>query len=110
RDLHSFPTRRSSDLWRDEVHPRSEDNVAVGIQYLHRRADLEFSCAVGGDGQIDLKTTSLIERCQHGGVGDPIADMDGDVANDAVHWSENAVVLQLHFLLMDLRVERFHVS
>ncbi len=75
-----------------------QQHVAACVDDLDRRAHLDLVRVLRRNRDVDLESGALVDGGQHGGVGDAIADMYRDIADNAIGGSEDAVVLQLDLL------------
>src|SRR5208337_526246 len=109
RGLRQYRLRRRINLRRDEVHLGLQQLFSFVVDHFHRSAQFDFPRALRRDGDVHLEAAALVNGSQRRGVGDAVANVDGNVADDSVGGREHAEILQLHLLLVDLRVQRLHV-
>src|SRR6516225_376800 len=79
-------------LRRDKVHLRLQQEVPIAIQHIDGRTYLDFSRALRRYRDVNLQAASLIDRGQWGGIGYAVANMNWNVAHDAIGGGKNAVV------------------
>ena len=75
----------------------SED-VAGGVEDLDREAGADLHGALGGDVDVGFEVGVLVDGGEQGGGGDVVAEVDGDVADDAGEGGADLVVGELLLL------------
>src|SRR5271165_5800881 len=107
--LYQHGLRRVVHRRRDKTDAAIGLNFAIAVQYLYRQVHLELRRMLDRHIGVDFQTTRLVHRRQLRGVRDPVAHANRNISNNSAARRHHVVVVQLHFLLAHLRIERVHL-
>ena len=107
--FHEYGLRVVVDLSGNEINLRLACDLALAIEQLNFLTHFQILRAFDGDVDVYLERAGLVDGGQRGRVRHAIAYSHGNVADESVSGSIDAIVVQLSLLLLHLRFERFQL-
>src|SRR6516162_8700806 len=96
-------------LRRDESDFRIAHGTSRTVEQTHGQSGFEIASFFGRNVNVSFKRTGFVHRSQQRSHRHAIPYMNGNVADNAIHRSADAVVAQFYSLLVYLLVERLEL-
>ena len=107
--LHQHGLRGVIDLRRNEAYPGLGQHLAIAIDHIDRHAHPELCRMFHRNIHVNFQTSRLVDRGQLRRGRHAVTHSYRNISHNSTSWSDDFVVMKLHFLLPHLSVERVHL-